>query len=164
MTSAIVLTLSVAMGSTSGLFHRDGTHRHRLFSPAGKTLPPGPGNGWGFPNNNPDGYGWMDHGDSLPLGADRTAEYFFPRYFAVPPQQIFLPQYYNPYANRGERYIPHANCGGEHPMGGPPRASAMTPIHPYNETISGSPRVAVPPLRGRVEAPPINAGGSGLIP
>ena len=24
----------------------------------GWILPPGPGYGWGFPNGNPDGYGW----------------------------------------------------------------------------------------------------------
>ena len=35
-------------------------------------MPPGPGDGWGFPNNNPDHYGWIDYEDNLPLGADRT--------------------------------------------------------------------------------------------
>ena len=59
-------------------------------------LPPGPGDGWGFPNGFPDGYGWFDHSPYLPLNADRTAEYYFPRYYVVPPEQMFFPTYYNP--------------------------------------------------------------------
>ena len=50
----------------------------------GGILPAGPGYGYGFPNGNPDGYGWWDHGGYLPLGANRTAEYYFNRKFAVP--------------------------------------------------------------------------------
>ena len=49
----------------------------RVRGSGGWILPPGPGDGWGFPNNNPDGYGWSDPGPFLPLGADRTAEYYF---------------------------------------------------------------------------------------
>ena len=71
-------------------------------------MPPGPGDGWGFPNDNPDRYGWVDYGVYLPLGADRTAEYYFPRYFAVPPEQMFIQTYYNPFETRGQRYIPYA--------------------------------------------------------
>jgi hypothetical protein len=141
------------------------THTHPLLRPGGRILPDGPGNGWGFPNGNPDGYGWFDHGTALPLGANRTAEYYFPRYFAVPANQMFLPAYYNPYITRGQRYIPYAGCGGGHPMGGPPMASAATPVHPYQESIGRGPRIPVPPFTGRVEAPPTNTTGStGLTP
>src|SRR5262249_41384536 len=58
-------------------------------------VPPGPGNGWGFLNGSPDGYGWVSYGVYLPLGADRTAEYFFPRYLAVPAAQMFPETYYD---------------------------------------------------------------------
>ena len=67
------------------------------------------------------------------------AEYYFPRYWSIPAEQMFLPTYYNPYAMRGQRYIPYTGCGGCHPAGGPPTASAMTPVNPYNETIGIGP-------------------------
>ena len=82
MTSAIVtMSLTLAL-SSFGL-------GHELDAPSSSVpqgvyiVPPGPGDGWGFPNDNPDHYGWVDYGVYLPLGADRTAEYYFPRYFAV---------------------------------------------------------------------------------
>lgn len=154
MTSAIVtVTLALAMGSTEG-----------LFSGGGRIMPPGPGYGWGFPNGNPDGYGWVDYGSFLPLGADRTADYYFQRQFSIPINQMFMPTYYNAYVTRGQRYIPYTGCGGWHPAGGPPVASAATPLHPYNETIGSGPRVQVPAFSGRVEAPPVNSGGTGLTP
>jgi hypothetical protein len=129
-----------------------------------RVLPPGPGYGWGFPNGNPDGFGWADYGTMLPLGPDRTPEYFFPRYYASPPEQAFLPQYYNPYVMRGQRYITYAGCGGCHPMGGPAPASAATPTHPYQESVGTGPRVQVPAFSGRVEAQPIPPGTTGLTP
>jgi hypothetical protein len=154
MTSTIVtVALALAMGSTGG--HRDRPLR---------ILPPGPGYGWGFPNGNPDGFGWYNIGDYLPLGADRTPEYYFPRYFSVPMSQLFMPTYENPYYTRGQRYLPYSNCGGAHPAGGPAMVSAATPVHPYNDTIGSGPRVNVPGFSGRVEAPPINSGGTGLTP
>ena len=52
-------------------------------------VPPARATVGGFLNGNPDGYGWVDYGVYLPLGADRTAEYYFPRYFAIPPAQMF---------------------------------------------------------------------------
>lgn len=156
MASTIVsMTLALALGASSGAF------RH---GPETRIMAPGPGSGWGFPNGNPDGYGWHDIGDALPLGADRTGDYFFRRYFAVPTEQMFMPNYYNPYVSRGQRYIPYAGCGGCHPMGGPAMVSATSPVHPYSETIGTGPRIQVPNFSGRVEAPPINAGGSGLTP
>ncbi len=163
------ITVVLAMNSTGGLLHRDGNsnagnHRGFFHRGGGKIVPPGPGLGWGWPNGNPDGYGWVDYGDALPLGDNRTAEYYFPRYLASQPQQIFFPQYYNAYVDRGERYIPYANCGGAHPMGGPPMAPASTPLHPYNDTISAGIRVPVPTFSGRVEAAPVNPGSSGLTP
>lgn len=147
--------LACSMVSTGGWFqHRQG----------GWILPPGPGYGWGFPNGNPDGYGWFDVGYYLPIGADRTPDYYFPRYFAVPPDQLLLPSYYNPYLTRGQRYIPYAGCGGLHPMSGPPQGSAVMPVHPYRESLGAGPTVRVPAFNGNVEAPPINAGSTGLTP
>ncbi len=87
-----------------------------------RILPPGPGVGWGFPNGAPDGYGWYSVGDRLPLGADRTPDYYFNRQYAIMPQQMFLPTYFNTYVMRGQRYIPYVNCGGAHPAGGRRRA------------------------------------------
>src|SRR5262249_6757226 len=111
------VTILIAMSSTNGIFfHRD---------PNNLVFPPQPGFGAGDQNGNPDGYGYYDHGVSLPLTVDRTAEYYFPRYLAVPASQSFFPTYYNPYVSRGQRFIPYAGCGGPHPMSGPPRASAM---------------------------------------
>jgi|SRR5262245_53995828 hypothetical protein len=162
MTSTIVSTLVAVALSQSGWWWNHPVLPGRN----GPVNPPGPGYGWGFPNGNPDGYGWWDHGYNLPLGytADRTAEYYFPRYLAVPPEQLWFPTYYNPYAMRGQRYIPYAGAGGCHPMGGPPPGSAMTPEHPYLDTIGAGPQVPIPSFTGRVEAPPINSGGTGLTP
>jgi hypothetical protein len=160
MTSLIVsLGLVLAAGSTGQ------AHAHCAHCQAGgRIMPPGPGYGWGFPNGNPDGYGFWDAGDRLPLGADRTADYFFRRYFSVPADQMFLPNYYNPYLTRGQRFVPYTGCGGWHPAGGPPQGSATTPLHPYNETLGTGPRVAIPPFTGRVEADPVNSGATGLTP
>ena len=73
MTATIVtLSLSLALSSTgqgkaTGHCHCQ-THGHARTS---HIVPPGPGNGWGFPNGNPDKYGWVNYGTDLPLGADR---------------------------------------------------------------------------------------------
>ncbi len=159
MASSIAsLTLAFALASTGGLFHQD--HRQQ----GGRILPPGPGYGWGFPNGQPDGYGWFDHGDYLPIRADRIPEYYFPRYLALPPAQLFLPSYYNPYITRGQRYIPYANCGGEHPMGGPPLGPAQLPVYPYNDSLGTGPTVSLPAFTGNIGAPPVNAGSTGLTP
>src|SRR5436305_289751 len=74
----------------------------------GWIMPPGPGYGWGFRNGNPDGYGFWDAGIYLPLGADRTADYFFRRQFSAPVDQMFMGTYYNPYVTRGQRYLSYA--------------------------------------------------------
>ena len=97
------------------------------------SCPPAPGYGWGFPNGNPDGYGYRDDGVYLPLWSDRTSEYYFPRYFMVPPDTLFFPTYYNAYLSRGQRYIPYAGCGGAHPAGDAPIGSAVMPPFPYDE-------------------------------
>ncbi len=157
MASSIVsITLALAMGSTGGWFTRH--------TQVARVLPPGPGYGWGFPNNNPDGYGWFDPGDMLPLGGDRNPEYYFRRDWTASPEQMFFPTYYNPYVMRGQRYIPYTGCCGAHPAGGPPTGSAETPMHPYNETIGTGPKIAIPRFSGRVQATPINSGGTGLTP
>ena len=128
-------------------------------------MPPGPGNGWGFPNDNPDQYGWVDYGDNLPLGADRTAEYFFPRYFAVPPDQMFIQTYYNPYETRGQRYIPllwkrrrRSSDGGR-----PPSSAVLACFCPM-QTNWRRPVVRVPGLTGRVEAGSGPSADSGMNP
>jgi hypothetical protein len=140
-------------------------HYHQHYhAPGGRIVADGPGAGWGFPNGNPDGYGWWDHDAALPLGGNRLPEYYFPRYYAVPAPQAFLQSYYNPYLTRGQRYVAYVGGGGAHPAGGPPTGSAMTPVHPYQDTIGSGPRVRIPAFNGRIEAPPINSGGSGLTP
>lgn len=155
MTSTIAsVALALAMSATGGAF------RHH--PPAARVLPPG--NNLGFPNGNPDGYGWFDYNGWLPLGADRTSDYYFQRHYATPPDQMFMSTYYNPYIMRGQRYIPYAGCGGDHPVGGPPLGRVDSPVHPYGETLGTGPGAKVPPFTGRVEASPINSGGSGLTP
>jgi hypothetical protein len=156
--SSVWLALALAAGATSwggpGSLHGSG----------GYILPDGPGDGYGFPNGNPDGYGYVDYGIYLPLGANRTGEYFFPRFRAIPPNQMFLPQYYNPYLTRGQRFLPYSGMGGWHPAGGPPTASALTPVAPYREGLNSRPRGQIPAFTGRIEAPAINTGSSGLTP
>lgn len=166
--SSTIVSIALVFGSAATAWGEPGctnpNHHHGAVASGGKIVAPGPGNGWGFPNGNPDGYGWWDHGDALPLGSDRTAEYYFPRYFALPPEQMFLQSYYNPYLTRGQRYIAYSGCGGQHPAGGPPEGSAMTPVHPYQSTIGSGPRVSIPTFSGRAEAPQVPPGGSGLTP
>jgi hypothetical protein len=160
MTSLIVsMGLALAVGSTG-----QSPGYAPGFYGAAQPMPPGPGYGWGFPNGNPDGYGYWDPGCYLPLGADRTVDYFFRRYYAVPADQLFMPNYYNPYVTRGQRYLSYAGCGGLHPAGGPALGSADTPMHPYENTIGSGPRVTIPAFSGRIEAPPVNSGGTGLTP
>src|SRR5689334_8593142 len=127
-------------------------------------VPPGPGDGWGFPNGNTDGYGWVDYGVFLPLGADRTAEYFFPRYFSAPPAQMFPPTFFNPYETRGQRYIPYCGAGGAHPMGGAPLASSHLPVSPFASAPDEVPVVRIPRLSGRIEGPPVPPGTTGVNP
>lgn len=128
--------------------------------PGGRITPPGPGYGWGFPNNSPDGYGWVDYGTTLPLGADRTPDYYFRRQYALPIQQVMLPTYWNPYVMRGQRYIPWTGCGGAHPAGGPPTSSAIAPMHPYQDNVAAAraraAEIQAPRFSGRTElAPPL---------
>ncbi len=169
MASAIV-TLALAFAASSagqGYYSPATSHpynQHPLLAPGGRILAPGPGLGWGFRNGNPDGVGWFDHGTALPLGSDRVAEYYFPRYHALPPNQLFLPSYYNAYVTRGQRYLPYAGAGGEHPAGGYPMGSSSTPVHPYQDTIGNGPKLNVPAFTGRVGAQPIPSGATGLTP
>jgi hypothetical protein len=123
--------------------------------PGGRVVTPGPGHGHGFPNGNPDGYGWVDYGSGLPLGADRTPDYFFRRYYASLPEQMFFPTYYNPYVQRGQRYVPFVGGGGWHPFGGRPMGSSATvfrpePDDPASAENSLSP---APVFSGRTELP-----------
>ena len=94
MTSLIVsLGLALAVGTTG--------QQPVPYNQGLRIMPPGPGYGWGFPNGNPDGYGFWDAGTNLPLGADRTVDYYFRRYYSVPADQMFMSCYYNPYVTRG---------------------------------------------------------------
>ena len=118
MTAAFVaLSMSLAIHATRNIKRPSRfpiitpTRRNPPRRRARYILPPGPGDGWGYPNNSPDAYGWDHYGPYLPLSGDRTAEYYFPRYFAVPPEQMFLQTYYNPYETRGQRYLPFAAGG-----------------------------------------------------
>jgi hypothetical protein len=162
MTATIVaVSLTLAFNSF-GLGHEPyGYHGHNGDS---HFVPPGPGDGWGFPNDNPDNYGWVDYGVLLPLGADRTPDYFFPRYLSAPPQQMIPQTYYNAFLTRGQRYIPYCGAGGDHPMGGPPIASAELPVSPYAAAPNSELVVTPPRLNGSVEAPPLPSGGTGLTP
>jgi hypothetical protein len=164
MSSTIVSLALVLAAGASSWPGADSVSPNHPFRPGGRIVVDGPGYGWGFRNGNPDGYGWVDYGNALPLGANRTAEYYFPRYVSVPANQAFMSTYYNPYLTRGQRYVAYAGCGGDHPMGGPPLASAELPVHPYQDSIGHGPRVAVPPFSGRIEARPVNSGSTGLTP
>ena len=97
--------------------------------PEGGDLGPGPGDGWGFPNGNPDGYGFWSQGSKLAICQGRTTEYYVQRYMMLPGCQLVFPQYYNPYVMRSQRFIPYTGCGGCHPFSGEitPTMLSMTP-------------------------------------
>ena len=95
---------------------------------------------------------------------DRTAEYYFPRYFAVPPEQMFLQTYYNPFETRGQRYLPYVGRRWCSPGG---RRTAWAGRSAGLSLRGGErhhPRHAVPRLNGRSQAAPIASGTSGLTP
>jgi hypothetical protein len=132
--------------------------------PEGGELGPGPGNGWGFPNGNPDGYGFWSPGSKLPICSGRSSEYYLQRYFMLPPCQLMLPQYFNPYVMRSQRYIPYTGCGGCHAFSEPIKPTYLS-LKPYdNEPADPTPVVRVPRFVGTSEAAPVNSGGSGLLP
>lgn len=164
MSSTIVaMSLTLAMHSF-GLGEPGFLSRHDPTPGLLYILPDGPGDGWGFPNGQPDRYGWFDHGVFLPLGANRIPDYYFPRYFAAPPMEMFPQTYYNCFETRGQRYIPYAGGGGEHPMGGPPISSSHLPVSPYTAMPNIAPVVELPKLDGVIEVPPSQSGSSGLTP
>ncbi|MEW4570647.1 hypothetical protein AB1L88_22515 [Tautonia sp. JC769] len=142
-----------------GLGHGYGDgHHHAHGGSGGFILPnPGPGDGWGFPNDSPDGYGWYDPGITLPIREDRTTAYYFRRYMAVPPETMFLPNYYNPFVTRGQRYLPYSGMGGMHAAGGAPSGSAATPVSPYSDLTREVSPAQVPNFSGEVQAPPSNS-------
>ena len=152
------VTILIAMSSTGGIFFNR--------NPNNLVLPPLPGYGAGFPNGNPDGYGWVDHGVHLPLTADRTPGILLP---ALPgrarPRRSFLPNYYNPYISRGQRFLPFAGCGGPHPASGPPAASAMRVGPPVQrDARTTSPGSRLPSSAAGSRPPPVNPGTTGLRP
>jgi hypothetical protein len=165
MTATIVTVgLTLAMNSFGLGYEPSHGHGHKHHGQPRYILPSGPENGWGFPNGAPDHYGWVDYGVYLPLGADRTAEYYFPRYFSAPPEQMFIPTYYNPFETRGQRYIPYVAAGGDHPMGSLPLGPSDLPVTTSDAMPDAGPVTTVPRLNGRVEAPVTSSGSSGVTP
>jgi len=165
MTVTIVTVgLTLAVNSFGLGYEPSHEHGHKHQHYPRYILPPGPGDGWGFPNGAADRYGWVDYGVYLPLGPDRIAEYYFPRYFSAPPQQMFMPTYYNPFETRGQRYIPYVAEGGDHPMGGLPLGPSDLPVTTTDAMPDEGPVTTVPDLKGRVEAPVTPSGGSGMNP
>ena len=118
----------------------------------------------GISQRQHDGYGWYNTAGYLPIGADRTPEYYFPRYLSALPTQLFMPTYYNSYVSRGQRYVPYVACGGWHPAGGGPTGSSRMPRHPAEDEAAGRPEIPYPRYSGRVQAMPINPGRTGLTP
>jgi hypothetical protein len=100
----------------------------------------------------------------VPLGADRTPDYFFRRQYTLPANEMFEPNYYNAYITRGQRYLPYTGGGGWHPAGGPALGDAEMPMHPYEESLRRPPPRPAPRFSGRVEGTPVPSGNSGLIP
>jgi hypothetical protein len=160
--SIVIFTTLGTLGSGSA--HSDGGyHAHGHLPSVGRILRPGPGNGWGFPNGARNGYGYINYEIALPLGADRTADYFFPRYFAVTGPNLVFPNYYNPYVDRGQRYLPFAGQGGFHPLG-QVAVNHRLPYRPYLDAAASGPVVTVPGFGGRVEAPPTDSSTNDLMP
>jgi hypothetical protein len=157
VTTVVVILVMASFSGENGPIHS-------MFRPGGRIMVDGPYPGWGYRRDNPDGYGWVDYSGGLPLGDNRSPDYYFPRYHAAPADQMFFPTYYNPFITRGQRFIPFTNCGGAHLAGGPPAASAAMPVHPYNDTLGREVLRPQPRFNGRVEAPIINPGTSGLRP
>lgn len=165
MTAAIVTVgLTLAVNSFGLGYEPSHGHGHKHQSDPRYILPPGPEDGWGFPNGAADRYGWVNYGVYLPLGADRISEYYFPRYFSAPPPQMFTPTYYNPFETRGQRYIPYVAAGGDHPLGGLPLGPSDLPVTTSDAMPDSGPVTTVPSLKGRVEAPVAPSGGSGMTP
>ncbi len=180
-------TLALAVSVNGGLFGFGGTEVARV--PAGHgtyndqvriagqarlhghqngpnymVTPPALGLGLGFANGNPDGYGWVDYGTTVPLGADRTPDYFFRRQYTMPRGQMFLPQYYNAYVTRGQRYLPFAGGGAVHPVGGLPPGPSSLPMNPYEDVTRSGPMITPPVFNGRSEGLLDPSGGLGRTP
>jgi hypothetical protein len=155
MLSQIVMVLGLTLVS-AGQFPEP--------APEGGILPPGPGLGWGFPNGNPDGYGFWDQGQKNAVCTGRTAEYYVQRYMMLPPQQLIFPQYFNPYVMRSQRYIPFTGCNGCHAFSAEISPTTLS-MKPYDEGPSAQTKVVnLPRFNGVSETAPINSGSSGLLP
>ena len=83
--TATIVTVSLTLALNSfGLGHEP-DHHHPHHIKEDHILSPGPGLGWGFPNDNPDNYGWTDYGVDLPLGATARPS------ITSPDTSLFLP-------------------------------------------------------------------------
>ena len=75
-----------------------------------------------------------------------------------------LPDLLQPLHHPRPAVHPQHELGGDHPAGFSPTAPATMPIHPYNDTLGTQVLRPQPNFNGRVEAPAINPGTSGLRP
>ena len=115
----------------------------------------------------PDGYGWVDFGDKLPLTADRVARLLTsPAIGRSRRHRCSCRTYYNPYISRGQRFMPYTGCGGPHPMSGAARVLGRRGRPPVHQgTLNNVPQTPeAPTFTGKVEAPAVNPGSSGLRP
>ena len=104
-----------------------------------------------------------DYGVDLPLGADRTAEYYLPTLLRCSSGSDVYSDVLQPIRDARPALYSLLGAGGDHPAGGPPTGSAALPVTPYADEPN-TPVVRVPRLSGSVEAGPLPSGGSGLTP
>ena len=124
--TATIVTVSLTLALSSfGLGHEpDHDITTRIISKKTTSCPPGPGSAGAFPTIIPIITDGSTTASTCRWGLTARPSITFPRYFAVPPDQMFIQTYYNPFETRGQRYIPYVGAGGDHPAGGPPTASA----------------------------------------
>ena len=147
MTTIMTLSLALAMGGTGQCpnpahrHHRhDGAFYRDFHGSGGFIEPDGPGNGWGFPNGAPTGTAGTTRALPSPGRQPNRPITTSGDTSPIPPEQAFMGIYYNPYVNRGQRYLPYTGNGGDHPMGGPPLASAITSQRPVQLLVQFHPR------------------------
>ena len=170
-TTIVTITLALAMGGTGQCpdparcpYGQQHHHHEPRRAPAAGSSPTGPATAGASPTATRTATAGTTRPPSFPWERNRTDSYYFPRYFAIPPEQAFMGTYYNPYVMRGQRYLPYTGNGGCHPMGGPPPDTAVTSVRPYSSLTNNRPVTRVPRLNGRVEAPVENSGKTGLTP
>ena len=161
MASSIAsMLLMLSVSASGGLFQG-------LFQPGGRIMNDGPGPGWGFRNGNPDGYGWVDpySQEASPLGRQPDARLLLPPLPRRAGRPDVLPDVLQPVPDPRPAVRPLHQLRRRPPRGPPAgRPRPNMPIHPYNDTLGTQVLRPQPAFNGRVEAPPINPGTSGLRP